>query len=604
MPIQLKENTMRRLFKRFALWLLILALVGVVYATPNQQQVENITSFTSAIRADLELAANDALGQGVRPPDWTANIDRTDPNYITDLWFDKELLANAVLGDGTRPPAWLSITAERAEIVARNTRYDLELLADNIYGGQDLRPPVWSGADALYRCPRNVQNLNALMSDFYSFSPDVSLDDFGFCTLLQDELQAAVLETNGLDLTGQALDDAILATRGDLERLANEVYGVNSRPLGWAGNTDPDSPLLLPDTYEDLRIIADETLGSGVRPPEWIGRQTESSVETWRNLRYDTELLADAIIPTFPSIEGERPRGWQGTDPLRTCSPSVQDVVIVLESQFADDEETPFNRELFVGEMPYCATIEAEANLFAERRPPTETERQTLFAENTFTYESDYAFTYLDTTALEYMGVMPRGTRFRAWYRNFNESTMMFVSGQDFAVYIDRRWTDMPQDVFDRLPTLEGIAPVTFCDAPWCDGPGPTPTPTGGALEALLAVRTPVIEPTVDPQTQLSTEDKTLVNFEHVEITYLNDNLQTQRAQVALRLCEEPQRITCEEVTNVYDNAADAPIPVISQQNGRNVYEFSYGYTSNLIIESATLRSNDIFVSDPTLPRN
>ena len=58
------------------------------------------------------------------------------------------------------------------------------------------------------------------------------------------------------------------------------------------------------------------------------------------------------------------------------------------------------------------------------------------------------------------MGQMPLGTRFRAWYRNYNDSTMMFVSGENFALYIDRRFTTLPQDVFDRLPTLRRRSPA------------------------------------------------------------------------------------------------------------------------------------------------
>ncbi len=596
---------MPRRFNRAALWgLLLLLAVGAAFAAPQPQQIDNIASFTSALRADIEGAANDALGQGVRPPDWTANIDRTSETYVADLWYDKELLANALFGEFSRPDNWLGITVEREQIVARNARYDLELLADNIYGGTTIRPPGWNGAAQIYRCQRIIQNVNALVRDFYGFQPVVEEDAFGYCALIRDELELAIIEDEGLDVSGDVLDQEILTTRGDLERIANEVYGVNNRPLGWSGETDPDSPLLLTGTYEDLRILADETLGVDVRPDGFVGRITESSIETYRNLRFDLELITDTILPTFPSLEGERPRGWQGTDLLRRCTPVLQDLVLVLEDQYGNDELTPFNRGLFTDapDDEYCETIRAAANEFAELRPPTAAERLAALNARDLTYESDFAFAYLDAAALQYMGVMPRGTNFRAWYRNFNESTMMFVSGQDFALFIDRRYTDMPQDIFDRLPTLQGIAPLTFCDADWCDGPGPTPTPTGGALESLLFVQTPAVAPTVDPGA-LSQEQKTQVNFENVCVTYLSDNIQTGVAQVTLKLCQEPQRITCENVINIFDTATGADKPVLSTQNGENVYEFSYGYNSNLVIESPTLLSSDVFVTDPTLPR-
>ena len=40
---------------------------------------------------------------------------------------------------------------------------------------------------------------------------------------------------------------------------------------------------------------------------------------------------------------------------------------------------------------------------------------------------------------------------------------------------------------------------------------------------------------------------------------------------------------------------------VQGQVNGLNVYEFPYGYTSNLIIEGTTLFSPDVWISDPTI---
>src|SRR5262249_44970065 len=141
----------------------------------------------------------------------------------------------------------------------------------------------------------------------------------------------------------------------------------------------------------------------------------------------------------------------------------------------------------------YCLSLALAANSIAENPPVSET-----IVENNdqFVGESQIAFSYLDSAATQYMGMMPLGTKFKAWYRNFGNSSMMFVSGDDFAVFIDRRWTTVPQEVYDRLPTTEGVKPLTFCDARWCNGPGPTPTPTGGgAIQALLNAGTPPAAP-------------------------------------------------------------------------------------------------------------
>lgn len=594
----------RQRFLPIGLLFLLLA-TQIVWAEPDNQQVANLAAFTNELRADLEIAANAQFGQGARPDGWTNNIDRTTPTYVPDLWYDKELLANEIFGEDVRPPDWFGLTVNTEEVIARNTRHDLEILADNIYNGTDNRPPVWTGASARYRCERDVQNADALLSDFFGFQTTLADDAFGYCVLLQDEIRTTVLEVEALDITDEAiLNEEILAVRGDIERIANEVYGVNDRPLGWSGNTDITSPLLLTDNYEDLRLLADETLGTGVRPEGYLGAITDSPLETWRNLRHDLELLADVVVPTLASVPDRRPRGWQGLDPLRRCNPLTQDMVLTLEARYAQDTEQPFSRVSVTDDENYCANMLERANQFAEERPPTETERLALVAADNFTYEAEYAFSYLDTAALEFVGVMPLGTRFKAWYRSYGDSTMMFISGQDFALYVDRRWTTMPQDVFDRLPTLEGVRPLAFCDASWCDGPGPTPTPTGSAIESLLAFATPEIQPTQDPALALPPEQKTQVNFENVRIIYLQDNVQTRTARVTLDLCEEAQLLTCEAVLRVTDSATGDEIPVVAQNNGASVYELSYGYTDSIVIESATLISNDIFVSDPTLPRN
>jgi hypothetical protein len=84
-------------------------------------------------------------------------------------------------------------------------------------------------------------------------------------------------------------------------------------------------------------------------------------------------------------------------------------------------------------------------------------------------------------------------------------------------------------------------------------------------------------------------------------VTYITDNAANRTAQVALEICSEPALINCEPVTRVFDNAIGAQKPVLSQLNGLNVFEFAYGYTANLLIESATLTSPDVWISDPSI---
>jgi len=157
----------------------------------------------------------------------------------------------------------------------------------------------------------------------------------------------------------------------------------------------------------------------------------------------------------------------------------------------------------------------------------------------------------------------------------------------------------MDVEVFNRLPTLEGVKPLTFCDASWCNGPGPTPTPTGsGPIELLLLEGTAI--PT--PNTRELASTKTQINWNSIRVTYILDDTATRTAQVTLELCADNNQVDCEPAEVVFDNNAGAPKQVIGQApNGLNIYQFPYGYSSNLLIESGNRFSSDVWISDPTL---
>src|SRR5690606_26138471 len=227
-----------------------------------------------------------------------------------------------------------------------------------------------------------------------------------------------------------------LAVRGELERLADETLGLNVRPPGYIRTVDPESPTQLGDIYLVLDTQANELLGSSVRPENWNGVISNNPYISWRSLRHDLELLADARLGL-----DTRPRGWQRETPLERCEPEVVDLVHLLA-------QYEFTTDAFV-EPNFCAQVEQAANQLADN-PPVEDEviEAEMPASSRFGAESESAFTYLDVGAAEYMGIMPHGAEFRAWYRNFGDSGMMFVSGENFAVFIDRRWTTLSQDVF------------------------------------------------------------------------------------------------------------------------------------------------------------
>ncbi|HLV35672.1 MAG TPA: hypothetical protein VKY59_11185, partial [Spirillospora sp.] len=470
-------------------------------------------------------------------------------------------------------------------LILRNVRHDLELSASQVFrdaAGATFRPEGWQGASNRFQCSRTLQNVIRLAELLLEIPLQTLESTLNYCQAAQVELEEAITTEAGLR-SDPAVPEMTLAVRGDLERLADELLGLNTRPPGYIRNVDPDSAVLAGDLFLDLETLANFQLGQGTRPPNWIGVVSNNPYVTWRNLRHDLELLADSTLG--PDV---RPRGWQRASELHRCEPALQDLVLLLARyDFTIDD---------IGEQNFCEQVAAAANNLADN-PPIEDVVIEEAADSRFRGESEYAFAYLDVGATQYMGIMPGGTEFRAWYRNFGESGMMFVSGEDFAVFLDRRWTTISQDVFDRLPTLEGIAPLTFCDASWCNGPGPTPTPTGSGPLALLLADATVPAP---PQLEEITE-KNQVSWNNIRVTYLSDNAATRSAQVALEICTEPALINCEPVLRVFDNAAGAPKPVLSQFNGLNVYEFPYGYTPNLIIEGATLTSPDIWISDPSI---
>ncbi len=570
---------MQRYKLLFVVVLVVLALTGIVRA----QQITNVTSFMLDLRADLETAATQALGEGKRPDSWTFDINNVNsPTYAADLWFDNELLATAIFGN-ERPDSWIGAPVTKdINLVARNIRHDLELSADKVFE-QGNRPENWKGTLALFKCDRTTMNTVLVLQTVFSNKLTTTGDAVNYCQMVASEDQSLTLkEIFSTPEIDQGLPDLILAARGDIERLADEVMGLNTRPAGWIGNKDKTSPNLLSDNFLDLENLANEKLGVGQRPVGWLGAPPAVPIYGYQYLRFNLELLANILGRT------PRPRGWQGVNPVEVCSPQLQNLVALAQRAYGFSVDT-------VPAGAFCQQLAITVNNTIENPPPPDT---TSAASDKFVFQGKYAFTYLDVQATQYMGVMPGGIKFKAWYRNFGDSTMMFVSGSDFAVFVDRRWTDMPQDTYEKLPTLEGVKPLTFCDADWCNGPGPTPTPTGGgALNALINEGTPPAAPDIN-QVQ---NQKTQVSWNNIRVTYLLDNAAARTVQVTLEICADTSQTDCEPVTRVYDNATGTAKPVVSQQNGLNVYEFGYGYTNNLLIEGATRFSPDVWISDPTI---
>ena len=586
---------MRRRVVPLWTWLFLLVLlVGVpAGAAPAFQTTAVDTTFLFDTRADLETLGNLVLGEGARPETWTFNTDINSPTFVADLWFDNEQLADTIYGVNTRPPAWLGAAGSTRDVIARNVRHDLELSADQQLG-VNVRPAEWRGTTPLLRCTRTLQNVLSILTVTYGAQTTTPESVINYCESVRGEIEDELVEAvYSADELAQ-LPLRFLAIRGDLERLADERLGLNNRPGGWIGNRDANSPTLVGDVFLDLETLADALLGDGTRPPDWIGGISNTPAVSFQNLRHDLEILADQTLGP-----GQRPTGWQGVDPLLRCEPLVQNLVYLTEQTYSF---TPTNID--VNALDYCAQVETAANLLAESPPVLDVVESE--GDERLTAESNYAFTYLDFAATQYMGIMPGGTQFRAWYRLFAGSDMMFVSSDDFALYVDYKFTTLAATTFDSLPTIEGVSPIAFCDAAWCNGPGPTPTPPGfGALNEVLLQGTPPTQaPLVSgtPQAPVVT-DKVQVSWNNIRVTYVQDFPDRRVAQVALEICRQPaqQATACEPVTTVTDLVTQTGQQPISQYNGLSVFEFRYGYTTNVLIEGATTYSNDIWISDPTI---
>lgn len=576
-----------RLLRSLMIIITILLMVGTIGAdSPQQSNVFQDLLFQT--RVDLELLADRVFG-GVRPETWNGNADFTQQSFLADLWFDNEQLADAIFGVGIRPEEWIGATTRNIELISRNIRHDLELNADAFLSAE-TRPDGWNGAAAVFRCSRTIQNILYTLAVGFGIRPTTPEAVVDYCGAVSIEINDELIPSiQGANAEASDFQGLIWAVRGDLERLADETQGLGNRPTSWIGNTDLNSPDLAADTLSDLERLADVLLGQGIRPEGWNGTISSSLSTSYRNLRQDLELIADAA----PNIgEGIRPNGWQGTDSLIRCNSDVQDLVVLLQQayQFTVEDSIVFSAS-------FCTLVEEQANSFAENPP------RDLTAEDDAgsLYEAVYAFAYLDQAALEYMGIVPEGVEFRAWYRNFNGSTMMFVSGENFAVYLDRRWTTMPQEVFDRLPTLEGVIPLAFCDATWCNGPAPTPTPTGGGALFDIANGVTAPAPLTDGGEVTGGSGKTQVSWNNIRVNYLLQRTDVGSAQVTLEICNDVSQVACEPVISLFDTNTGIAVPAVSQFNGLNVYELPYGYSTNYVIEGNSLFSNDIWLNDPTI---
>jgi hypothetical protein len=588
-----KKRFLKWVFLFVGLWAIVTGVLAQQNASNTTELPNDLATLITAIRADLDTLADEVLGVGVRPATWSGNGDVSSVSVVADIWYDNEQLADSIFGVGIRPSNWISATTNNAFLVTRNIRHDLELSADQQFG--QTRPQNWVGASPIYRCDRTIQNTLYVLQTVYSVQTTTPTTASNFCATIANELDTQVVIALADQNTTVDYAPLILAVRGDLERLADEKLGLNTRPNGWVGNKDIASPNLARDNASDLELLADTFIAGGIitqRPDGWVNANSSVVAVAFQRSRYDLEILTDASLGA-----GIRPRGWQGTDAVFRCQPTLQNLTMLIQATYN------VSPTVDSASATVCVDIASQVNLTAEK-PPAIAEGGgsgggSTAEDDRFLAESRIAFAYLDVAATQYMGQMPLGTEFKAWYRNYNGSNMMFVSGVDFAVFIDRRWTTMSEEVFGGLPTLDGVKPLTFCNTGWCNGPSATPTPTGGVLFDIILGATPPA--TLPPGANTDSTGKKLVSWNHVRVTYVLQNSSQGKAQVALEICQETTQVTCEPVVSVLNNSTGVQVPVLSVFNGLNVYELAYGYSNTLTLTGTTLFSQDVWLNDPSI---
>lgn len=146
------------------------------------------------------------------------------------------------------------------------------------------------------------------------------------------------------------------------------------------------------------------------------------------------------------------------------CSRTVNNIMALLKRDYK------FAPQARPDTSDYCADLETEINVYIEAaltEPPG------------IDGESMGAQAFVDFGTRQYVGIMPRGTKFLAVARNkLPGSQMAFVKGENFSVFIDYAFTTLTLDQFQMLPDYQDydgdIRPG--CRASWCQPPGPKPT--------------------------------------------------------------------------------------------------------------------------------
>ena len=576
---------------------LVLALGGNVLAQPLPQQGEPDLILIAA-RADLESLANVLMGDSARPTGWTNSFDVTVPSFAIELRLDLETLTGYLIAPDQRPAGWFGAVAGTSWSIARDIRHDLELLADSQMG-LDQRPEIWISDDPLMRCDREVQSMVAwLQQSNPTFALNVTESGAGYCAMAKQQTTVFV-ET----LITEPESESDL--RADLNAFYAARLGTEAFPATWSGGADAAS------IRQDLTYLRDATaqVEAPITEEVWIGETFGLDWLVARANRHDLEVLADAKLGF-----GVRPAGWTYTgDAVVRCPLETQNLTALLRMDPSIVIDTTPVQPSFCQQVAVVtnslvesrtAMIAANADRAAAASVGGESGVDPISVETgsggsavpmggvaSIAGQALAPNAYLDPSARNRLGLIPRGMSFTALARSSSEdSKMMYVQGETFALWVGWPWTTITEAEYLSLPYAEAVQtqlPQLTCFAGFCDYIVHNGNPLTGVGNVSGA-----------PALDVPGENLQFIGVEGVRLYFDVDNIGEGWAEFRGELCTTINNsLTCESFLRIFEEGQ--VLPPVGSVNGQNVYRMTYRLNQGSRVETLNFYTTDLWVSHP-----
>jgi hypothetical protein len=388
---------------------------------------------------------------------------------------------------------------------------------------------------------------------------------------LTPEIAATSAPSVGLDVP------ILISARSDIELLASQALGGNSRPPGWSGSLDINDPNLALLLRLDLEILTTVLLKTEERPDGWFGAVASTPYAVARDIRHDLELLADNVLEM-----NVRPPGWAGDAPLMRCDRSTQNLVALLERGGV------FTLNVDASAPDYCVQAAVAAGKFTEANLLQNSANGTGGADVIQSAQNTNGATsgsvngggtevfipagriapiggdivtpaFLDRYATQQVGYIPVAVTFSPVARSYTQfSNMVVVRGANFEVFVDYKTTTLAREQFEDLPDIDRGQVTPFCDADWCTEVLITTGAGGGG--------------------SVSPGGRRIVSVDNINYGYDGGD-EGNTTLVRLSLCPNPRpSADCEPVTQVILPDGKPARPV-SRVNGENQWRLPIGHS-------------------------